>query len=130
MTQQAYGTSRPRPVASRLVLIAIAALGLVLPALGAARAQPVCLSHDELARLLDARYQELRVANAIANNGALVELYANADHSTWTLAMTRPGGLSCVLVAGEGWNYFPGLRREQMVEEPRQDREHGADALH
>ncbi len=80
------------------------------------------MSHDELARRLHDRFQEVQVANAISNNGALVELYATSDNSSWTLAMTRPGEISCVLVAGESWNYFPRLWREQMVESTEREK--------
>ncbi len=30
--------------------------------------------------------------------------------------MARPGGMSCVLVAGEAWHQSPSFWREQMVE--------------
>ncbi len=116
MTHGTLGLSHPKPVAFRAALVAAAALGLLLLTQGAVRAQPVCMSHDELARRLHERFQEVQVANAISNNGALVELYATSDHSSWTLAMTRPGEMSCVLVAGEAWHQFPSFWREQMVE--------------
>ncbi len=78
---------------------------------------PPCLPHDDLARQLHERFSEVPVANATANNGALVELFATRDRSSWTLSMTRPGGMNCVLVAGEAWNYFPQFWWEQMVED-------------
>ena len=120
MTHGTLGLSHPKPVAFRTALVVAlgvaGALGLLSFTQGAAQAQAVCMSHDELARRLHERFQEVQVANAISNNGALVELYATADNSSWTLAMTRPGEVSCVLVAGESWNYFPTFWREQMVE--------------
>lgn len=122
MTHGTLGLSHPKPAAPRAALVAAAVLGLLLFAQGAARAQPVCMSHDELARRLHDRFQEVQVANAISNNGALVELYATSDNSSWTLAMTRPGEISCVLVAGESWNYFPRFWREQMVESTEREK--------
>ncbi len=59
---------------------------------------------------------EAPVAIAIANNGALIELYAKRDKSSWTLVMTRPGGLSCVLVAGEEWNELPTREEERIAQ--------------
>jgi opacity protein-like surface antigen len=109
-------------MAARILTATVLTLGLLLGATSAARAQPVCMSHDELARELHERFAEAPVANAIANNGALVELYATRDRSGWTLTMSRPGGLSCVLVAGEEWNHFPESWREQMVEAPDRER--------
>ncbi len=108
----------PKPAAIRSLTVAALTLGLLLGATSAARAQPVCMPHDDLARQLHERFAEAPVANAVANNGALVELYATRDRSGWTLTMSRPGGMSCVLVAGEEWNHFPESWREQMVEAP------------
>ena len=56
------------------------------------------------------------LAIAIANNGALIELYAKRDKSSWTLVMTRPGGLSCVLVAGEEWNDLRKREEERIAQ--------------
>jgi opacity protein-like surface antigen len=107
-----------KPMATRILTAAALTLGLLLGATSAVRAQPVCMSHDDLRVQLQKQFAEAPVANAIANNGALVELYATRDRSGWTLTMTRPGEMSCVLVAGESWNHFPELWREQMVEVP------------
>ncbi len=65
---------------------------------------------------LQRNFSEAPVAIAIANNGALIELYAKRDKSSWTLVMTRPGGLSCVLVAGEEWNDLGKQEEEQIAQ--------------
>ncbi len=101
--------------------MAALALGLLVHSAAAVQAQSVCMPHDELTERLYATFAEAPAANAIANNGALVELFATRDRSSWTLTMTRPGGMSCVLVAGEVWNQYPRRWRDQMVDAP--DRE-------
>lgn len=121
MFERSIATTDPKPAATRMFAMAALALGLLVQPAAAVRAQPVCMPHDELTKQLYAKFAEAPTANAIANNGALVELFATRDRSSWTLAMTRPGGMSCVLVAGEEWNRFPEFWRDQMVEVP--DRE-------
>ncbi len=121
MFERSIAATDPKPAAARMLAMAALALGLLVHTAAAVRAQPVCMPHDELTERLYATFAEAPAANAIANNGALVELFATRDRSSWTLAMTRPGGMSCVLVAGEEWNHFPRGRRDQMVEVP--DRE-------
>ena len=116
MFERSIAATDPKPAAARMLAMAVLALGLLLHAATAVRAQPVCMPHDELTEQLYATFAEAPAANAIANNGALVELFASRDRSSWTLAMTRPGGMSCVLVAGQEWNRFPEFWREQMVE--------------
>ncbi len=121
MFERSIAAAGPKPAATRMLAMAALALGLLVHTAAAVRAQPVCMPHDELTERLYATFAEVPAANAIANNGALVELFASRDRSSWTLAMTRPGGMSCVLVAGQEWNQFPRRWRDQMVEAP--DRE-------
>ncbi len=121
MFERSIAAADPKPAATRMFMIAALALGLLVHTAAPVRAQPVCMPHDELTERLYATFAEVPAANAIANNGALVELFATRDRSSWTLAMTRPGGMRCVLVAGEAWNHFPRRWRDQMVEVP--DRE-------
>ncbi len=121
MFERSIAVADPKPAATRMLAMAALALGLLVHTAAAVRAQPVCMPHDELTKRLYATFAEAPAANAIANNGALVELFASRDRSSWTLAMTRPGGMSCVLVAGQEWNHFPRGWRDQMVEVP--DRE-------
>ncbi len=116
MFERSIAATDPKPAAARMLAMAVLALGLLVHTASAVRAQPVCMPHDEFTEQLYAKFAEAPAANAIANNGALVELFATHDRSSWTLAMTRPGGMSCVLVAGEAWNRFPEFWREQMVE--------------
>ena len=116
MFERSIAATDSKPAATRMLTMAALALGLLVNTAAAVRAQPVCMPHDELTERLYATFAEAPAANAIANNGALVELFATRDRSSWTLAMTRPGGMSCVLVAGQEWNQFPRRWRDQMVE--------------
>ncbi len=118
MLERSIAATDPKPAATRMLAMAVLALGLLVHTATTVRAQPVCLPHDALTERLYATFAEAPAANAIANNGALVELFATRDRSSWTLAMTRPGGMSCVLVAGQEWNQFPRRWRDQMVEAP------------
>ena len=102
-----------RPAAVRALAATAVSLGLLLQTAGPVQAQPVCMPRDDLREELHKQFSEAPTAGAIANNGALVQLFANRDRSSWTLVMTRPGGVSCVLVAGEGWNELP--NRERVV---------------
>ena len=102
-----------RPAAVRALAATAVALGLLLQTAGPVQAQPVCMPRDDLRGELRKQFAEAPTAGAIANNGALVQLFANRDRSSWTLVMARPGGTSCVLVAGEDWNELPD--REQVI---------------
>jgi hypothetical protein len=91
-----------------------AALGLlatgVLP-LGPAPAQAqvqaqgapaACGARDGLLSHLENKYGEVPVAIGVAG-GALIELLTTKDGLTWTLILTSPQGISCLIASGEGW---------------------------
>ncbi len=121
MNVRSIAPNSPKPIAIRFITVAALALGLLINTAATAQAQAVCLPHEDLKEQLYANFSEAPAAIAIANNGALVQLYAKRDRSSWTLVMTRPGGLSCVLVAGEDWKNYRRAGHDQLVEAP--DRE-------
>jgi len=41
----------------------------------------------------------------VSTNGSLVELYTS-ENGTWTLMLTRPDGVSCLIAAGQNWEAF------------------------
>ncbi len=76
--------------------------------------QPMaCRPHDEVIEHLAWRYGEAPVALGVTNKGALVELLSKPDGGTWTLIVTTPQGMSCLVAAGEGWRNM-----EQISLEP------------
>lgn len=105
-----------KPIAVKTFAVVTVAFALLLHTVTTVEAQPVCMPHDELRVELHKNFLEAPAAIAIANNGALIELYAKRDRSSWTLMMTRPDGTSCVLVAGEEWNDLRKREKEQIVQ--------------
>lgn len=65
-------------------------------------AQMVCGQHADIEKRLEQGYQEKRTAIGLAANGALVQLYTSAN-GTFTIVLTRPGGLSCLMAVGSDW---------------------------
>ncbi len=116
MRYRLIGLGDPKQIAIRVFAVVTFAFALLLHTVATVKAQPVCMPHDDFRVELQRNFSEAPVAIAIANNGALIELYAKRDKSSWTLVMTRPGGLSCVLVAGEEWNDLRKREEEQIAQ--------------
>ncbi len=116
MTCELMRCGLARPAAVRALAATAVSLGLLLQTAGPVRAQPVCMPHDDLRGELHNQFAEAPTAGAIANNGALVQLFANRDRSSWTLVMTRPAGISCILVAGEEWNDLRKREEERIAQ--------------
>ena len=66
-------------------------------------AAPQCKSRDKVLALLSETYSEAPVAIGVANNGGLVEVLSTDDDNTWSIIITSPQGMSCLVAAGEGW---------------------------
>jgi len=91
--------------AAALVALGLLAAGVLPlgsdPAFG--QGAPVtCRARDSLLTQLEQKYGEVPVAIGVAG-GALVELLSTEDGMTWTIILTSPKGMSCLIVSGEGW---------------------------
>ncbi len=90
--------------ASALVIL----VGLAATAPPAAAAQSVCANRDIIITRLQQDYSEAPSAIGMADNGAVIEVLATKDGTTWTILMTTPDGVSCVVATGEAWEGIPG----------------------
>ena len=68
-----------------------------------ATAQPQCNDRKQVLDLLAQKYKEAPVASGVTNNGGLVEVLTDTKGGTWTIIVTTPQGVSCLVAAGEGW---------------------------
>ena len=83
----------------------IAALAVLIAA-SPAMAQTVCSTRAEFIDRFAHRYAENPVAMGLASNGGVVEVLAS-EGGSWTLLVTMPNGISCVVAAGENWEALP-----------------------
>lgn len=66
-------------------------------------ANAVCGDRAELMSKLADKYKEAPVAQAVTNDGKLVEVVASKHGGTWTILMTKPDGGSCAMAVGQNW---------------------------
>ncbi len=66
-------------------------------------AAPQCNSRGKVLELLSKKYSEAPVAVGVTNNGGLFEVISTGDGNTWSMIITSPQGMSCLVAAGEGW---------------------------
>ena len=89
---------------TRITLLATAALVAVF--LCPAQAQMLCAPRADIIAGIDKKYKERPNAFGIAGEKTLVELFTSATGS-WTMIMTRPGGVSCIMAVGQSWETLP-----------------------
>ncbi len=89
-----------------LALLAVGALPLGSEPASAQGAPAICRARDGLLSQLAQKYVEVPVAIGVTGGvagGALIELLTTKDGTTWTLILTSPKGVSCLIASGEGW---------------------------
>ncbi len=79
------------------LILAFVLVSLAIPAL----AQAQCGSHDEVATSLAQEFFVAVVAQGLASDGRLTQIWANPETGSWTVTTTLPSGLTCLQDAGE-----------------------------
>jgi hypothetical protein len=80
-------------------------LGLagMIAAADLAHGAPQCDSREVVTALLADRYGETRRAVGIAGQDAVMELFAADSTGTWSITMTLPDGMMCLMASGSGY---------------------------
>jgi len=68
----------------------------------AQRSGPVCGERGSLMTQLKGKYSELPKSMGLAANGSVLEVLT-ANTGTWTILLTNPQGITCLIAAGEHW---------------------------
>ncbi|HEY9568513.1 MAG TPA: hypothetical protein VIR38_10520 [Thalassobaculum sp.] len=82
--------------------VALAA-AMAVPGTGLAQDAKVCAPTETLVDKLGSKFGEAVTAEGVDDAGNLVQVFTS-ENGTWTIAVTLPGGPSCVVSTGEGWN--------------------------
>ena len=87
-----------------LLMAAFATLVVTTPAV----AQIPCDERSRFVERLQQEYRESLTAVALAGNGTVLEVMTS-EQGTWTIMITRPDGISCIVAGGEAWENVPRL---------------------
>ena len=78
-----------------------------LAAQGAAAEGASCGPHDQVVQQLEERFGETRRSVGLTAEGLLMELFAADGSGSWTITLTRPGGPTCLVGAGQAFHAIP-----------------------
>ena len=79
-----------------------------------AQSPPTCAKRHQLLAFLDKNFEEKPTAVGVTADGQLLEVLSNPSGS-WTLVVTKPGGLSCMISSGQGWRQKPLLPKDPIT---------------
>ena len=88
---------------TQMMLALSLGFGGVILATQIAQSEPQCAPRAEVVAGLAQTYGETRRSVGLAANNAVMEVFAAADTGTWTLTVTMPDGMTCLVASGQGY---------------------------
>ncbi|MDZ7908150.1 MAG: hypothetical protein U5N10_08030 [Gemmobacter sp.] len=85
-----------------LFAFSLGAAGLILAATNVHSA-PQCGKRDLVLGQLTEKYGETRRGMGIAANDGVMEMFASAASGSWTITVTLPDGMMCLVASGQGY---------------------------
>ena len=92
---------RTNSVIAGLVLSVVAVSGNA--AVAQQTAQNSCTDRGTAVSHLSKNYQEEPVAMGLASSGGVVEVLTDDKGSSWSIIVTMPTGVTCLVASGENW---------------------------
>ncbi|WP_170385807.1 hypothetical protein [Ruegeria atlantica] len=77
-------------------------LGIMVLAAQQVRAG-TCAPREDVMKRLTETYGETRRGIGIARQGAVMEVYASDQTGSWTITVTLPDGITCLVVSGQAY---------------------------
>lgn len=104
------GKSRPSHNRHSHLLAAVAALAVALsfalPFDNANAQGAACGLRDSIVERLKIGYKESEAGYGLTGSGMMAELFVS-ETGSWTIIVTRPDGISCLVAAGHSWEMTP-----------------------
>ena len=64
-----------------------------------------CADHAAVVERLAVHYKESRQVLAQNGGNGVLEVFASTETGTWTITITRPDGLTCIVAAGDNYQF-------------------------
>ncbi len=84
------------------VVLLTLALAAMAPA-AQAQTAPDCAPRDKVVERLAGTYGETRQSMGLGANNAVIEVFASDDSGSWTITVTLPSGLTCLVASGQAF---------------------------
>lgn len=86
-----------------MVLTAAAALLVATSRQASAQNPRSCGPRDAVVQRLADGYGESRQSMGLGANNAVIEVFASADTGSWTITVTMPNGMTCLVASGQAF---------------------------
>jgi len=89
-----------------LFLMSFGIAAMILAGQRANAQTATCADHATVVERLAVHYGESRQSIGLATDNAMVEVFASPQTGTWTITLTRPGGPTCLVAAGQSYQHI------------------------
>lgn len=62
-----------------------------------------CAPRDAVVTRLAEGYGETRQSMGLGANNAVIEVFASSETGSWTITVTQPNGVTCLVASGQGF---------------------------
>lgn len=87
----------------RFAFVAAVTLFACTPTLAPAQEAGRCGPREMGVEVLKQNFHEEKVAQGLTEEGLMLEVFASKDGSTFTVFLSLPNGISCVVSTGQEW---------------------------
>ena len=93
-----------------ILAVAVTAMALSTTAVpAAAQGQSMCAQRAQVVGMLASRYGESVRGMGLANQNRVIEIFASEETGTWTITMTMPNGMTCLMASGRHYETVAAL---------------------
>lgn len=85
------------------LISSLAGLGLIALTAGTAIAANNCAPRDAVIGRLASGYGETRQSMGLGSNNAVMEVFASEETGSWTITVTMPNGMTCLVASGQAF---------------------------
>ncbi|MCP5085629.1 MAG: hypothetical protein GY952_02300 [Rhodobacteraceae bacterium] len=86
-----------------LFALSLGFVGVILAHQAAHSQAANCAQRTQVVERLQDRYGETRQSVGLAQNNGVVEVFASSESGTWTIVITLPNGMTCLVAAGSAF---------------------------
>lgn len=84
-------------------LTALVAAGLALYSTAATAQGRNCAPRDVVVKRLAEKYGESRQSIGVGGEGMVMETFASNESGSWTITVTMPNGMTCLMASGQSY---------------------------
>ncbi|KIC28160.1 hypothetical protein, partial [Leisingera sp. ANG-S5] len=81
----------------------LALAAVTMAAAPAAAQSRNCAPRDAVIKRLAEKYGESRQSIGMGQQGMVMETFASADTGSWTITVTTPNGMTCLVASGQSY---------------------------